>query len=296
MTIFLGVFIALYGSLHFLAFWTARRAFHFQKGVGVALGLFMGGMVVCPILVCVVERQGMESLCPWVGFYRIHLDGLPVSLCCVGIVPGYLSGSFFLVSLATGRRSINGKLSPKAIFFLCLGTALVLGVYAQIEAITIQTEHIVIKSPKIPKEVDRFRIVQISDVHLGLIMGKKQLSRILNVVRAAKPDILVSTGDLLDGQVDGIESLAEEFQEIKSPHGKYAINGWFRWVHAGFVGFLQDGGCFKKIGSPATVITTLSAAAASFWFRKPAMSRYCLPRGCSGTMPFPTSLLTIITD
>jgi predicted MPP superfamily phosphohydrolase len=129
------------------------------------------------------------------------------------------------VSLATGRRSTKAKLSPKAVFFLCLGAAFVLGVYAQVEARWIQTEHIVILSPKIPKEVGRLRIVQISDVHLGLVMGKRQLSRILNVVRAAKPDILVSTGDLLDGQIDGIEDLAEKFQEIKPPHGKYAVNG-----------------------------------------------------------------------
>ena len=225
MTIFLSVFITLYGSLHFLAFWMARRAFQFHKGVAVPLGLFMGGMVVCPILVRMVERQGMESLARVLAYVGYTWMGFLFLFVAAALFLDIYRGVVFLVSLATGRRSINGKLSPKAVFFLCLGTAFVLGVYAQIEAISIQTEHIVIKSPKIPKEVDRFRIVQISDVHLGLIVGKKQLSRILNVVRAAKPDILVSTGDLLDGQIDGTKDLAEEFQKIKPPHGKYAVNG-----------------------------------------------------------------------
>ena len=225
MTIFLSVFITLYGSLHFLAFWMARRAFQFHKGVAVPLGLFMGGMVVCPILVRMVERQGMESLARVLAYVGYTWMGFLFLFVAAALFLDIYRGVVFLVSLATGRRSINGKLSPKAVFFLCLGTAFVLGVYAQIEAISIQTEHIVIKSPKIPKEVGRFRIVQISDVHLGLIMGRKQLLRILNVVRAAKPDILVSTGDLLDGQVDGIEDLAAEFQEIKPPYGKYAVNG-----------------------------------------------------------------------
>ncbi len=225
MTIFLSVFIALYGSLHFLAFWTARRAFHFHKGVGVALGLFMGGMVVCPILVRVVERQGMESLARVLAYVGYTWMGLLFLFVAAALILDIYRGVAFLVSLATGRRLARAKLSPKAFFFLCLGAAFVLGVYAQMEARWVQTEHIVIKSPKIPKEVGRFRIVQISDVHLGLIMGKKQLSRILNVVRAAKPDILVSTGDLLDGQVDGIEGLAKEFQKIKPPYGKYAVNG-----------------------------------------------------------------------
>ena len=225
IAVFLSVFITLYGSLHFLAFWMARRAFHFHKGVGVPLGLFMGGMVVCPILVRVVERQGMESLARGLAYIGYTWMGFLFLFVAAALFVDIYRGVVFLVSLATGRRSIRGKLSPKAVFFLCLGAAFFLGVYAQIEAISIQTEHIVIKSPKIPKKPDRFRIVQISDVHLGLIMGKKQLSRILKVVRAAKPDILVSTGDLLDGQVDGIEGLAEEFQEIKPPYGKYAVNG-----------------------------------------------------------------------
>jgi len=56
-------------------------------------------------------------------------------------------------------------------------------------------------------------------------MGKAGLSRILDVVRAAKPDILVSTGDLLDGQIDGIKDLGDEFQKIKPPYGKFAVNG-----------------------------------------------------------------------
>ena len=225
MAIFLSVFITLYGSLHFLAYWTARRAFHFQKWVGVTLGLFMGVMVVCPILVRVVERQGMESLARVLAFVGYTWMGFLFLFVAAALVLDIYLGMVFLVSLATGNRSIKGKLSPKPFFFICLGTAFVLGMYAQIEAYSIQTEHVVIKSPKIPKEVGRFRIVQISDVHLGLIIGKKQLSRILDVVCAAKPDILVSTGDLLDREIDGIREQAEAFQEIKPPYGKYAVNG-----------------------------------------------------------------------
>ena len=99
------------------------------------------------------------------------------------------------------------------------------GIYARMAAIDIRTEHVIIETPKIPEEMGRFRIVQISDVHLGLIVGERRLSRILDAVRAAKPDILVSTGDLLDGQIDGTKILATEFQKINPPYGKVAVNG-----------------------------------------------------------------------
>jgi predicted MPP superfamily phosphohydrolase len=69
------------------------------------------------------------------------------------------------------------------------------------------------------------RIVQISDVHLGLIVGKSRLTRILRQVRDARPDILVSTGDLVDGQMDNLEKLADMFQSIPAKYGKFAITG-----------------------------------------------------------------------
>ncbi len=34
-----------------------------------------------------------------------------------------------------------------------------------------------------------------------------------------------SIGDLLDGQIDGIDELATAFQKIKPPYGKCAVNG-----------------------------------------------------------------------
>ena len=61
------------------------------------------------------------------------------------------------------------------------------------------------------------RVVQISDVHLGLIVRHKLLKKILEAVQKANPDILVSTGDLVDGQINRLEGLAEMLQNIKPP-------------------------------------------------------------------------------
>ncbi len=242
MAIFLSVFITLYGSLHFYAFRMAKRAFRFHKQTGVVLGLFMGGMVFCPIMVRMIERQGMESLARVLAYVGYTWMGFLFLFVAAAFLLDVYRGGIFLVSRATGRPGIKGKISPKTVFFLSLGAALVLGVYAQIEAISVQTEHLVIETPKIPKEVGRLRIVQISDVHLGLIVGKWRLSRIMDAVRAANPDILVSTGDLLDGQIDGIEILAKEFQKIKPPYGKYAVNG----NHEYYVGIERAGNFCKS--------------------------------------------------
>jgi uncharacterized protein len=52
-----------------------------------------------------------------------------------------------------------------------------------------------------------------------------RLRKILSVINKANPDILISTGDLVDGQIDSLTGLAEAFQEIQPRYGKYAITG-----------------------------------------------------------------------
>jgi predicted MPP superfamily phosphohydrolase len=134
--------------------------------------------------------------------------------------------------------------SARITFFIPLTVSVLIGVYGHIEALNIRTERVVIKSPKIPEKVGKLRIVQISDVHLGLIMGEWRLERILREVRRAHPDILVSTGDLLDGQVNNISKMADKINGIRTPYGKYAVTGNHEF-HAGIgrsLAFAEEAG------------------------------------------------------
>jgi len=244
MAVFLGVFLTLYGSLHLYAFWKARRAFGFKRKVGIALGGFFGFMMVCPILARVMERQGFEISAgilahvgyTWMGFLFIFVVA-GVELDIYGIV-------VYLMARVRGVPMEKWRLSPRVTFFIALGICFAGGAYSLLEAASVQSEHIVIKSPEIPKELSPLRIVQISDVHLGLMIGKRRLSRILDAVSKAEPHILVSTGDLLDGQVDGMGELEKQFREINPPFGKYAVNG----NHEYYVGIESSGNFHKSAG------------------------------------------------
>jgi predicted MPP superfamily phosphohydrolase len=93
------------------------------------------------------------------------------------------------------------------------------------EAWDIKLEKVTLASKKIPASLSGLRVVQISDVHLGLIVRHRRLRKILEAVKKADPDILVSTGDLVDGQINKLEGLAEMLQDIKPRYGKYAVTG-----------------------------------------------------------------------
>jgi predicted MPP superfamily phosphohydrolase len=62
-------------------------------------------------------------------------------------------------------------------------------------------------------------------VHLGLLVREGRLTRILEKVKAASPDIFVSTGDLVDGQTDSLNGVGNLLREVKPTLGKYAVTG-----------------------------------------------------------------------
>ncbi|HTS70358.1 MAG TPA: metallophosphoesterase [Terriglobia bacterium] len=68
-------------------------------------------------------------------------------------------------------------------------------------------------------------LVQLSDVHLGRILGAKFLARIVDQVNALKPDMVMITGDLFDGADGNLESLVAPLNHLYAPLGVYFATG-----------------------------------------------------------------------
>jgi predicted MPP superfamily phosphohydrolase len=59
-------------------------------------------------------------------------------------------------------------------------------------------EEVVVKIPGLPRALDGFSIAQLSDVHIGVYVGEPELNVAEALLRRAKADLIVLTGDLLD--------------------------------------------------------------------------------------------------
>lgn len=69
------------------------------------------------------------------------------------------------------------------------------------------------------------KLVQISDVHLGRILGARFLERIVAKVNAQAPEIIFITGDLFDGTLGHLEELVAPLNALEAPQGVYFITG-----------------------------------------------------------------------
>ena len=64
---------------------------------------------------------------------------------------------------------------------------------------------------------EKVKIVQLSDLHIGSAFNGKWLSKVVEKVNALNPDIVVITGDLIDGNPVYLESELQPLKDIKAP-------------------------------------------------------------------------------
>ncbi len=225
MIVFLLCYFFIYGLMHVYAFSKLKAAL--QPGpVGSWLVIiFMALMILAPISIRLAERAGLTA---W-----LHKLAVPI-FSWMGLI--FLFVSIFAAAdlirlvLTTAGKYFSLSLVPYAagntvIFYGVAFLTIILFVYGLFEAATPRVEHVTLQSLKIPARVGRIRIVQISDVHLGLLVGRKKLEKILGLVQAARPDLLVSTGDLVDGQPNDLHEAAELLHAYNPPLGKIAVTG-----------------------------------------------------------------------
>ena len=78
---------------------------------------------------------------------------------------------------------------------------------------------------KLPPSFYGTTIVQLSDIHLGPMVGSADLERVVNRVLVIKPDIVVITGDLVDSTVEKLKQVVLPLKKLSSRYGVFFVTG-----------------------------------------------------------------------
>lgn len=135
-----------------------------------------------------------------------------------------------------GRRSLGGPAAPRTLSrrqFLTRatgGAALAVGGASvgrgMLEA---RGEHQVVdvevRLAKLPRALDGFSIVQLSDLHVGMTIDRAFVQRVVDRANQLAPDLIVLTGDLVDGKVADLRDEIAPLSQLRAPHGVFAVTG-----------------------------------------------------------------------
>ncbi len=80
--------------------------------------------------------------------------------------------------------------------------------------------------------LDELRVVMVSDIHLGPIVGYERLEGLVAAINARKPDLVLLPGDIIDENVSYFVELnmAEPFRALKPRFGVWAVFGNHEYI------------------------------------------------------------------
>jgi len=77
--------------------------------------------------------------------------------------------------------------------------------------------------PRLP--VATYTIAHLTDVHVGSLIGRDFIETLVRRVNALKPDLIVITGDLVDGPLSELRPHVEPLRDLRARDGVYAVTG-----------------------------------------------------------------------
>jgi predicted MPP superfamily phosphohydrolase len=223
LLIFFSVFLSIYGGLHYYIYKKTVKILPLGKWATIA---FLGIMVVAPLLIRLLTNTGFTSLAvplAWIGYIWMGFAFLFFSFSVVL--------DFYQLSVKAGGKLLGFDASlitlPSPFYSVLVAAilSLIATGYGFVAARQINVEWVHIPTIKIDKMSEPFRIVQISDLHLGLLSNEKQLRRLVETIESIRPDVVVSTGDLIDMELDNLDGLAALLLKLNPRFGKFAVTG-----------------------------------------------------------------------
>ena len=223
--IFIATFLCVYGSLHLYLLVKVRRAFYLESWSYFLIVVVLLFLMLSPIQARVLAGQMHmipSLIMMWIAY--LWMGALFIWLWLALVLDMYHLAIIMFQRLFCADW-IHLMLSRRQSLTLTVLITLGLMIYGGYVAQKIQMDRVVLHSDKFNPAGNSIRVVQISDLHLGEVIIPGWLDRIVQAIQQAEPDIIVCTGDLLDGHLYDRNGIVQKFQVLKPRLGKFAVTG-----------------------------------------------------------------------
>lgn len=120
------------------------------------------------------------------------------------------------------RRAALARLTGGAAVAVS-GAAIGVGVREALGAVRVVDVPVTL--PRLGRDLDGFTIVQLTDLHVGFTIGRGYVADVVARAMALTPDLIVLTGDLVDGSVADLRDRVAPLAGLRAPHGVFVVPG-----------------------------------------------------------------------
>ena len=226
--IFVPIALSLVGGMHYYVWARLVRDTHLPPLAAFLLTLLIVALGLSIPLAMIASRVFHASFRPglWVVFVWMGVGFLFVAFL------GVADAGRLLGTLVQRMRSPL-PVDPEKRLFLARSLAVgVGGVVAGLSALgvrnalgAVQVKEVEVRLRGLPAALAGFKLVQISDVHVGALLRKDWVGHVVDRIRSLSPDLVAITGDLVDGTVDELREQVAPLGRLEAKHGVFFSTG-----------------------------------------------------------------------
>jgi predicted MPP superfamily phosphohydrolase len=192
------------------------------RWLGALLLLFLCGLEPLGLLSRSIKTQPLSDRVAWVGY----------------IAMGFFSSIFVftairdVIYLIAAAVIFIGKLGPLPVWWNAASAMGVVVIALTISSIGFYNARRVARVVNIDVPIDQldpaligYRIVQISDLHIGATIKQPYIERLVRVVNSLAPDLIAMTGDLVDGSPAHLRGDTQPLADLQARHGVFMVTG-----------------------------------------------------------------------
>ncbi len=166
------------------------------------------GLAWAPLVALVVARRrrgaggAFQSAVDWTGFMALGLSSLLIVL-------------FAVIDVL--RLPVTGA--------TVLVIAAILTAAGALQARRPRVVRVSVPILDLPADLEGFRIVQLSDLHIGPTLKRRFMERVVATANALDPDVVALTGDVADGFVAELRADVAPLAALAARYGKFYVTG-----------------------------------------------------------------------
>ncbi len=215
--VFLGLVLLVLLGMHYAFFGSIIRFFGISApGVKTALYVLMV-LLTFSFMSAFALLRWRESF--WsIGFYKFAATWM-------GFLVHFLVAIAVIWLILLAAHWVGRPVSKPAVAGVLLMVSAGWAIYGMWSAFHPRVHRIDLTMAHLPENWRGKTLVQLSDVHLGRIHGLDYTRRLVAQVNGLNPDVILITGDLLDGMGGDFEQFIEPLNRLRAKQGIFFITG-----------------------------------------------------------------------
>jgi hypothetical protein len=178
-----------------------------------------------------ISAPALASKLSWISMPWMALAGLVFVALVVIDVLRLIGQLVTLVRRSPARQAPAAALSRRQFLTRVTGgAALAVGSGSVVTGMaeargTHEVVDVEVRLPRLPRALDGFTIVQLTDLHTGMTIDRAFVQRVVDQANRLSPDLIALTGDLIDGKVEDLRDDVAPLGQLRARHGVFAITG-----------------------------------------------------------------------